>query len=54
MTIKELYEWAVDNHAEDLDLEVQYRDGGGIYYGTDSELTPIIACNENDLLVVII
>ena len=35
MTVKELYEWAKQNNAENLDIEIQYRDGGGYYSGTD-------------------
>ena len=36
MTIKELYEWAIKNEVEDYDIEIQYRDGGGYYYGTET------------------
>ena len=36
MTIKDLYEWAVKNGVEDFDIEIQYRDGGGYYYGSSS------------------
>lgn len=35
MTVRELYEWAVANGAEDFDIEIQYRDGGGYYNGVD-------------------
>lgn len=35
MTIKELYKWAVSHGAENLSVEIQYRDGGGYYNGTD-------------------
>lgn len=35
MTIKELYEWAIKNNVENCEVEIQYRDGGGTYYGTD-------------------
>ena len=35
MTIKELYEWAVSRGAENLYVEIQYRDDGGYYHGTD-------------------
>lgn len=34
MTIQELYEWAIKNNAKDLEVEIQYRDGGGYYSGT--------------------
>lgn len=36
MTIKELYEWAIENGVEDYYIEIQYRDGGGYYYGSSS------------------
>jgi hypothetical protein len=35
MTIKELYEWATDAEFENYEIEIQYRDGGGYYSGTD-------------------
>ena len=35
MTIKELYEIAKEQHIEDYEIEIQYRDGGGFYSGTD-------------------
>lgn len=34
MTPKDLYEWAVEHGVEDCDIEIQYRDDGGYYYGT--------------------
>ena len=38
-TIKELYEWAVENKAENLPLGIKYQDGGGTYNGdTFSEM----------------
>lgn len=36
MTIKDLYEFAKENKFEDYEIEIQYRDGGGSYYGTDT------------------
>ena len=33
MTIKELYDWAVKNNAENLEIGVQYQDDGGPYPG---------------------
>ena len=39
MTVKELYEWAVANGAENFDIEILYRDEGGYYYGADDYLT---------------
>lgn len=35
MTIKELYEWAKKNNCEEYEVEIQYRDDGGYYTGTD-------------------
>lgn len=32
-TIKELYEWAVKNNAENLPIGLQFQDGGGTYSG---------------------
>lgn len=38
-TIKELYEWAVENKAENLPIGLKYQDGGGPYNGdTFSEM----------------
>ena len=37
MTIKEIYEWAKRNGVEDYEAVVKYRDGGGEYYGEDTE-----------------
>lgn len=34
MTIQDLYEWGIKHNAKDLDIEIQYRDGGGYYSGT--------------------
>lgn len=34
MTIQDLYEWGIEHNAKDLDIEIQYRDGGGYYSGT--------------------
>lgn len=33
MTIRELYQWAEENDALDLEIEVQYRDGAAYYFG---------------------
>lgn len=38
MTGRELIEWILKNHVEDLPIEIQYRDGGGDYNGTDKIL----------------
>ena len=42
MTIQELYEWAIEKDAEDFEIEIQYRDGGGFYCGVDVDVTPEI------------
>lgn len=36
MTIKELYEFGVKNNIVDYEIEAQYADGGGYYYGSRS------------------
>ena len=36
MTIKDLYNWAVENGVENFEIQIQYRDGGGYYCGSDS------------------
>lgn len=46
MTIKELYEIAKRYHAENYDIEIQYRDGGGCYEGTDELRTDDIQIND--------
>lgn len=46
MTVKELYEWAVAEKAENLEIEIQYRDGGGTYCGTDVADNPTIERSE--------
>lgn len=38
MTIKELYEIALEKSAENFEIEISYRDDGGCYYGTDSDI----------------
>lgn len=42
ITIQELYDWAVKNGVEDYMLLIQYRDSGGEYYGSDSQVLGII------------
>lgn len=44
MTIRELYEWAVENNVADYDIAVQYRDSGGFYY-VDVEGRLTIPCS---------
>lgn len=45
MTIKELYEEALENGREDYNIRVQYQDGGGFYsdsnYATDVDYDDI-------------
>lgn len=36
MTVIDLLKWAALHDAMDLDIEIQYRDDGGYYVGTDS------------------
>lgn len=38
MTGRELILWILQNEAENTKFEVQYRDGGGDYSGTDERL----------------
>ena len=38
MTGRELIKWILDNKAEDKKIEIQYRDSGGDYPGTDEIL----------------
>ena len=42
MTIKEFYQWAVENNVADYDIAVQYRDSGGFYSGEDTMIEPDI------------
>lgn len=42
ITIKELYEMAVERNIEDYKIEVQFRDDGGDYLGKDEEVYFII------------
>lgn len=42
MTIRDLYEWAVENGVADYDIAVQYRDSGGFYSGEDTMIEPDI------------
>lgn len=38
MTGRDLIKWILDNKAEDKQVEIQYRDEGGDYSGTDAFL----------------
>lgn len=46
MTGRELIQWIIDNDAQDLTVEVQYRDSGGYYFGTDADIKPEIDCDD--------
>lgn len=35
MTVRDFYEWAVNNGVEDYYVQIQHRDGGGYYHGYD-------------------
>ena len=35
MTVQEFYEYAKQHGVLDYEIRVQYRDDGGLYYGTD-------------------
>ena len=55
MTVKELYVWAVENKAEDLEIEIQYRDDGEYYCGTDIDVIPAIERSAySDIKVVLL
>ena len=43
MTGRELIDWIRDSHAEDMDVVVQYRDGGGDYIGGGIVNEPVLA-----------
>lgn len=42
MTVKELYEWAMEHNAENYDLMIQFRDDGGYYVGYEDAHDPCI------------
>lgn len=46
MTIRNLYEWAKEKDVLDLDVVIQYRDGGGYYTGSDDLEIPTIEDRE--------
>ena len=46
MTVKELYTWAVEHKAEDLDIEIQCRDDGGDYNCRDECYPPCITSKD--------
>lgn len=51
MTIKKLYEWAIENKVEGFEIEVQCRDGGLIVDGTESDL--ILEINVDEGVIVL-
>lgn len=53
MTIKELYKWAIANNCESYDVEIQYRDSGGYYLGTDNLDEDDIEIVENTKTVIL-
>ena len=42
MTGQQLIDWIKKHHAEDAVVEVAYRDEGGLYWGTDKDVDPLI------------
>jgi hypothetical protein len=52
MTIKELYEWAKKNNCEEYEVEIQYRDSGGCYNGTDDLRESEIVINSNGVVII--
>lgn len=53
MTLRELIEWAKKNDYLDLEVCVQYRDGGGLYYGEDFDIDPRVEeINNRDVIVL--
>lgn len=42
MTGQQLIDWIKQHHAENAVVEVAYRDEGGMYYGTDNAIDPLI------------
>lgn len=42
MTGQELIDWIKQHNAENTVVEVAYRDEGGLYYGTDKNIDPLI------------
>ena len=46
MTVRDLYYWALEHDALELDIEIRYRGGGGYYIGRDDP-EPIIEARRN-------
>jgi len=53
MTIKELYNDAVKKGIENYNIEVQYRDDGGSYPGTESIDADYIEVNNEKQIVIL-
>ena len=53
MTVSELYDWAVMNGVENLEIEIQYRDGGGFYNGTDDHIEPQVSFSNGQEIVLL-
>lgn len=53
MTVKELYQWAVENGIEDAEIAVQYRDGGGYYSGIDDNISPETEEHYGSVMVIL-
>lgn len=51
MTIKDLYEWAVENGVVNYDIAVQYRDSGGFYSGEDTMIEPDINSAKKEVVL---
>jgi hypothetical protein len=51
MTIKELYEDALSKGKENYDIELQYQDGGGTYYGSTGLTEIEYRDNYNEVLL---
>lgn len=53
MTIKDLYEMAQAYDIKDYDIEIQYRDGGGCYSGTEELRREDITVNDTQRVVIL-
>jgi hypothetical protein len=42
MTVEQFWKWAEENGLKDYEVEIQYRDDGGNYVGTDTCLELIV------------
>lgn len=53
MTLREILEWAKKNDCLDCVVCVQYRDGGGLYYGEDYDLDPRLEERDSKKVIVL-